>query len=517
MGMRRAGLAVLVFAGAFFRLSYNVSDVGLANGYIDPVSRIAAQDEALYSHVVFRMIEDGDWLTPKFLGRYALVKPPLLYWASAVPALWMDPVALAVRLPSLLAGALVPALLFFWVGGLRGLLAAVLLLSNPLWHILSRVCLTDALLALFVTLSMAALPAGRPAGYSVSLAAAILTKGIAAGISAAALGLWLLVEAGERGNWRKWAAALAAGMALASPWFLYQWWVHPKWFWAEFVNVEVLGFSFGAPPQTSEESHLLFYGSRLARMDYVLLLFALAAAPSLAKSFRQSARARVLVVWMAAAVIAIFANQYRNIAYLLPALPALSWMAAEFGPFGSRRRAAAALGLLAGVFALRAANPEQAWGFSFAKGSTIAVAPALDRYAALQRERELILIDAGDEFYAATLGIRRVRYCFPANEAAYRRYGLDFRYLGVALTTEEFLSRNRLEPEFARRLAEWGLPSTEPIGTVILAGSDKDAVGLIEASPQADFLVPAAILGLLSRHKHEIREAAAGRVFLLAR
>ncbi len=515
--MLRAGLALLVFVCAFLRLSYNVSTVGLGSGYIDPLGQIAAQDEAVYSHIVFRMLEDGDWLTPKFLGRYALFKPPLLYWASAVSVLLIDQAALALRLPSLLAGALVPALLFYWLGGWRGFLAAALLLSNPLWHILSRVCLTDALLSLWITIAMAALIAGRPAVYAISLAAAILTKGVAAGIGVVALVVWLLPDARERAAWRKWAAALAAGAALALPWFLYQLWVHPKWFWAEFVSVEVLGFSFGTPPQTSNESHLWFYASRLASMDFVLLILAAAALPGLAKAFRQSPRARLLAAWLSAVVIAVLLNQYRNTAYLLPALPVLSWMAAEYGPFQSRRRAALVVAALACIFVLRAARPGEPWGFSFAKGSTIAVAPALDRYARLARERELILVDSGDQFYAATLGLHRVRYCFPGDEQAYRRYGLDFRYLGIALTTAEFQRRASLEAGFKRRLGAWGLPSTEPIGTVILAGSNGEVAALIEAAPEADFLVPANLLDLPRINRHEIREAAAGRIFLLAR
>ena len=57
---------------------------------------------------------DG-WLTPKSLGRYALYKPPLFYWLSAVAVKLKGFNPLAVRLPSILAGAGVCALVFAWV------------------------------------------------------------------------------------------------------------------------------------------------------------------------------------------------------------------------------------------------------------------------------------------------------------------------------------------------------------------------------------------------------------------
>src|ERR1035441_3389508 len=63
-----------------------------------------------------------------------------------------------------------------------------------------------------------------------------------------------------------WRVCLAAALALAfaAPWFLYQFAVHPRWFWTEHSAVEILGFGAGAPPQTSHENQALFYLMRLA-------------------------------------------------------------------------------------------------------------------------------------------------------------------------------------------------------------------------------------------------------------
>src|SRR5665647_1151359 len=81
--MRRALCAVALLALAC--LLVHAARVGLAGDYIDPIGKITAQDEALYAHSAIAMARNGDWLTPRFMGRYALYKPPLLVWAAAAP------------------------------------------------------------------------------------------------------------------------------------------------------------------------------------------------------------------------------------------------------------------------------------------------------------------------------------------------------------------------------------------------------------------------------------------------
>src|SRR5262245_44015743 len=79
--MRRAFCAVALLALAC--LLPRAARVGLAGDYVDPIGRITAQDEALYSHSAIAMATQGDWLTPRFMDRLALYKPPMLIWAAA--------------------------------------------------------------------------------------------------------------------------------------------------------------------------------------------------------------------------------------------------------------------------------------------------------------------------------------------------------------------------------------------------------------------------------------------------
>jgi 4-amino-4-deoxy-L-arabinose transferase-like glycosyltransferase len=120
-----------VFLAALLMLGWRASIPGIATGYVDPVAKIQAQDEAVYGSTAFTMATEGGWLTPRFLGRYALYKPPLLYWLNGMSARALGRTAMALRLPSILEGAATVALVFEWAG----LPAAVLLASCHLFFI----------------------------------------------------------------------------------------------------------------------------------------------------------------------------------------------------------------------------------------------------------------------------------------------------------------------------------------------------------------------------------------------
>lgn len=461
-------MAVWVFLVALASLSFGVWKEPVAGIYVDPVGKIAAQDEAVYSHVALRMANRNEFLTPVFLGRYVLFKPPLLYWACAASVKIFGASPFALRLPSLIAGALAATLLFLWMPDrMGGLTAAALLIADPFWRILSRLALTDAMLALWVMLAMRAIDRRRPVWFACATAAALMTKGIAGLMPMFILGAWWLIDSKRPSPW-PWLGACIGALALASPWFLYQWWIHPKWFWAEFVQVEILGFSMGdAVPQTSGENHILFYVTRMLRTDPILVALCALGAVTAWRSGQ-----RLLFAWLGMGLALVFANQYRNAAYLLPLIPAMCWIAAQW----NRKWLTAAL---VAVAVIRTALPVDA--------APAPSGPALTQYAAMNRARDLIIVEPDDQFAATVMPIRTVRYCFLGNEADYRKYALDFRHLGIALTVDEFLALD--EARYRQRLREWGLDSKEPIGTVLIARDRGELLRLIAGKPDADFLV----------------------------
>src|SRR5580704_11543619 len=145
-GQNRATIAI-VFAASLAVLGWNAATPGIASAYVDPVAKIQDQDEALYGSISLQMAESGDFMTPVFLGRYELVKPPLLYWLEAGGMKLTGRARLAMRLPSLFAGAATVTLVFAWLiaegaGLAAALTGALLLLSSHLFFVLSRVGLT---------------------------------------------------------------------------------------------------------------------------------------------------------------------------------------------------------------------------------------------------------------------------------------------------------------------------------------------------------------------------------------
>jgi hypothetical protein len=482
-----------VFAAALALLSFGVGRAGIASGWVDPVARIAAQDEALYSHTALAMARQGDWLTPRFLGRLALYKPPALYWFSGLSVKLFGPSRVALRLPSLVAGALIAMLLFLWT---RRLAAALLFVLNPLAHTLARLNLTDMLLTFWIVGAVAALVRGHSAVLAGVLAGlAVLTKGVAGLLPLLILAAWwILTPRGRRPPFRQLALTAAIAAAVILPWHLYQLAAHPRWFWAEYIQDEILFWGAGTPPQTSAENQAWFYLRRLALMDPLLCLAALAGA--IAAWRRREADARLLAVWIGTIAVAMLVFRYRNVSYLLPAIPALAILAGAYLPVWRGRAGLVALAVLAALVPVKAWYGDRAWGLPFYRG-TVPSGKVLASYCEMGRASELIVVSPDDEFLSAVLPLPRVRYVFLMPEGYRDPRALDLHHLGIVVTVDEFLRLPELAPVFSARLREWNQESDAPIATAIIARSEEEIRRLIERSPQLDFLTAPPARSLL--------------------
>ena len=504
----------VVFCAALMALGWRAGVPGIATAYVDPVAKIQAQDEAVYGSTIFDMAAHGDWVTPRFLGRYALHKPPLLYWLSAPCVRVLGRTAMALRLPSVVAGAATVSLVFWWLRAAMplatALTGALLLLSSHMFFVISRTGLTDALLTLEMVVAMAALARdprletrSAAAGFGCATGLAVMTKAVAGIFPLLVLGVCCLVSK-DRPRRPRLAFVLAIAAAVSLPWHIWQLAVHPRWFWTEYVLTEHVAKGLGAPGQTTQESQVLYYVNRLALLDPLLLAGALAA------SFR--VRSRVLWAWIAVVFASAIAFHYRNTSYILPLFPAMAILAASAIP---RKWAPAALAAAAALFIVKVLAPHASWGVPFRPESVNSSYTALDAYAARHRANDLILIDPDDQFYSSDLRLAHVRYCFIDPPARRPRNPLDFEYLGITVTAPEFNRIGELTPMFAERLRQWDLNSTEPIATVILANRDEIA-NLILSHPESDFYLSpewsAADSGV-----HDLWHPTGPRVFLLSR
>lgn len=527
--MKRAFCAVAVLSLAC--LLIRAARVGMAGDYVDPLSKITAQDEALDAHSAIDMARFGYWLTPRFMGRYALYKPPLLVWLAAASARVAGISRLALRFPVALACSLALGLIFLWAAELRGwqagVCAAALLASSHLWHVLGSLTMTDGLLAALFIAAMYALffdpwLESKPAlwGFAAAVAGAVLAKGLAGLLPLAALGLyWLAAPRKYKPAFRR--VCLAAGLAivLAAPWFVYQALAHRRWFLAEHVGVEILGFGTGAPPEASMQNHLLFYAARMALLDPVLTAAALAALPALLGELRRrSAAAVLLACWAAVVLVSIFVWQYRSVSYLLPLVPALAIVAAAYGPL-PRIKPASSILLLAGLAIVwKTVAPGAPWGISFERGTVQQVDTIVSRYCRLQRGNELILVGMDDDLYASILPLPRLRYALEGAPQADGPYSMAFEHMGIVLTAEQFNDLERRKPLFRDRLREWGLDSGAPIGTLILASSPAEFAAMVRAHPASDFLFPDRYRAQIPADaRHVLVDTVPGHFLLLSR
>jgi len=508
---------------ALLAIGWNIWNAGLVTGYIDPVRKLGAQDEAVYAREAIHMALYGDWPTQTFLDRFVLFKPPLLMWLSAASVKVLGVNSLGLRLPAILSGVLI-CLLAFGMAGRAGLFAGwsavLLLVSDRLFHTLARANLTDILLCACVTDCFFAFHRDTAMRerrtvwwFGIAAGCAILTKSIAGLLPFTVVAMfWGLGKGEGRPRIRRVLLSAAVAAAVALPWHIYQGLVHPQWFLAEYLGVQLLAFG-GKPPQTSEENQIAFYVSRLWYGDPELALLSVLALPAfgLALWRRRDPLALLLGCWLAVFGAALLIFQYRSVQYMLPLIPALVIVAAVFLPALSRPLTVAILGA---AFAVKAASPGATWGLPFAGGNTIAVSSALSAYCEERRDTDLIILNTDDEFYSAVLPLKQVRYGYVDPEDRNFRLEPHLHWLGVTLNVPEFARGDW--GRYRERLQSWGLRDPKPIGTSLFGHEIAEFQKLVVARPGSDFLVPRGWLSAEMLQGRELRIASEGRVFLLA-
>lgn len=166
-------------------------------------------DEPREAGMTAEMARSGDYVVPRLNGQAFLEKPPLYYWiGSAVFKLFGENTR-STRIPSALAaigGVVIVFILACRMGfsPLSAFVSALALATSAEYWSMGRCCGLDMMLCFFTTAAMlcffetARLPRFRIlwfAGYTLSLACAVLTKGLVGlAIPMSALTVWLLLK-----------------------------------------------------------------------------------------------------------------------------------------------------------------------------------------------------------------------------------------------------------------------------------------------------------------------------------
>jgi 4-amino-4-deoxy-L-arabinose transferase-like glycosyltransferase len=192
------------------------------------------EDEGAYAQVTQEMLRNGDLVTPRLGGELFFHKPPMIYWTQALSVVVVGTNELAFRLPSIVASMAWAVLLFLFVR--RHLdqptagLAVFMLVTAMQLSLITRAAIADALLNLFITLTMFALfnyfraPKKRLILVAyIGMALGFMTKGpIAVVIPVAVSGLFFLSQK----QFKTWLrvmfhpAGWAVFLIIALPWYL---------------------------------------------------------------------------------------------------------------------------------------------------------------------------------------------------------------------------------------------------------------------------------------------------------
>ncbi len=192
------------------------------------------EDEGAYAEVTREMLASGDLITPRLEGRPFFHKPPVMYWAQAASVAAFGSSEFAFRLPSVMASLAWAALLFLFVRRYldqRIAIFSVFFLATAVQlGLITRAAIPDAMLNLFITMTMFAIYAhGRDpkrvyilTAY-IGMALGFLTKGpVAVLIPVVVSFLFFGWQKDLRTWWRGICHPLGwlLFLAIATPWYL---------------------------------------------------------------------------------------------------------------------------------------------------------------------------------------------------------------------------------------------------------------------------------------------------------
>jgi 4-amino-4-deoxy-L-arabinose transferase-like glycosyltransferase len=191
------------------------------------VTPLIGRDESRFAVAAREMLERGDLVVPTYAGEDRYDKPILVYWCTMVSYQLLGVHERAARLPSQIAGAVVVMLVAWsarrrWGAG-AGLLAGMLLVITPVFHVLARACTADMVMLVPTLVAMLALEqiclgqGGRRWAvlFWAGMALSILAKGPVgpACVIFTGVGLWALQR-----SWSRWQLVVA-GLVLLLGWW----------------------------------------------------------------------------------------------------------------------------------------------------------------------------------------------------------------------------------------------------------------------------------------------------------
>ncbi|MBI2482922.1 glycosyltransferase family 39 protein [Candidatus Uhrbacteria bacterium] len=321
-------------------------------------------DEGIHGAVSFEMREDGDWLTPHYMGGTYFRKPPLKIWATALLFASFGANYWTLRLPSALAGIATTLLVAWWVWEWRRdrttafLAGTITATMRPIFFHAFRTGEMDGMLTFFIVAALyswwkitnpvfrttdateernPSLPSwrGGQSGWAICLGAAlglaVMTKSAGGLLPLPIIAFdWLLHRRTIRIPWRACLAGSAAFLCIALPWHLAMTLRHGMHFWASYLGWHVV--QRVATTLHNETAGTWWYFPTLARRFtpytfWLIPAFLFALRDIWKRNDRTHA---LLLLWFAVGFIGYSAARTKFDWYLLPLYPAAAMSIAVF-------------------------------------------------------------------------------------------------------------------------------------------------------------------------------------------
>jgi 4-amino-4-deoxy-L-arabinose transferase-like glycosyltransferase len=302
-------------------------------------------DEGLHAAISQEMVERGDLIVPRFLGRAFLDKPILFFWSQAASMRVFGMSNAAARLPGMLFALLAIATTGWlaWVlgtGQQEAFIAAGCYATMVLPFLLAQAPVHDIALVPFTNLALGFLwrigsdpgsgvPRAKARGSrdpilaGLALGLSILTKGLE-GIAIVGVGYatFLLIT---RTLTRRLVAVglLVVGVALlvALPWYLAMNAREPGYLRYYFVNRHLLGFT--TETQRHGGQAWWYYLPVVIVGGLPWILFAELKGP-------RRVQETLLWTWLASAVVLLSLSNAKAVTYVLPGMPAIAILASRW-------------------------------------------------------------------------------------------------------------------------------------------------------------------------------------------
>ncbi|MBI5168657.1 MAG: glycosyltransferase family 39 protein [Candidatus Eisenbacteria bacterium] len=353
-GLPRPLLAVLAASFAFSLL------LALAFPLIDP-------DEGRNAEVAREMAANGDVVIPHLAGLPYLDKPPALFAAAAACIRVLGPTPLAARLPAMLASLAALLLLARAARRLEGdthaVTAVALTASAPLFAVLSAYVIFDMPLAACVTAVWTLLAiewehgpsSPRRTAMFAAVTLGVLLKGpvMLAWVLGGSVVSALLARDRAPLRWLAWWPGWMLVFGVAGGWFALALRRHPEYARYAFLEESLERMTSGS---FKREQPAWFVPAVLAGGA---LPWSLATPWWRARGAATSKGSRAALGFLVFAAVFFTVSRSKLVTYLLPAIPAMAWLAAAAWRASGRRvrPLAAALALGAIPLALVVGRP----------------------------------------------------------------------------------------------------------------------------------------------------------------